>query len=97
MPPGSYLDANTLGHGALATIMNDTIINKAKYYDFFKWHNYYSIHATNESADTDEICAFCAFLNDKKHSYTSTVYTNINRFWLYYYQAHPPYLGRPKT
>lgn len=84
MPPGSYLDASFLGHGALAAIMNDAIINKEKYYDYFKWHNHYSIHAANESADSDEICAFCGYLNDKKRSYTRSVYTHLNRFWLYY-------------
>lgn len=88
LPPGSYLDAYSLGHVTLAAIMNDTIINKDKYYDYFKWHNHYSIHATNDSADTDEICAFCAFLNSKKHSYTRSVYTRLSMFWLYYYNSN---------
>ncbi|XP_026331240.1 alpha-(1,3)-fucosyltransferase C-like, partial [Hyposmocoma kahamanoa] len=66
IPKGIYLDAESLGPGELARVMNDTMCNKKKYYDFFKWHNHYSFHASNASANTDEICAFCAFLNEKK-------------------------------
>lgn len=82
MPPGSYLDANVLGPLELARIINDTIHNKKKYYDFFKWHGYYSFHAHSESAATDEICSLCTYLNDNKHEYVKSVYTRITEFWL---------------
>lgn len=64
MPDGMYLDAFALGEEKLAKMMNDIISDKNKYYEYFKWHRYYSFHATNENADTDEICALCAFLNN---------------------------------
>lgn len=71
-----------LGAEKLAEIMNDTIYDKNKYYDFFKWRRYYSFHDTNvTTGDINGMCALCAFLNDKKHSYTRSVYTNITRFW----------------
>lgn len=62
--------------------MNDIILDKNKYYDFFKWRRYYSIHDHSESAETDEICALCSFLNDKKYKYKTTVYTHITWFWM---------------
>lgn len=64
MPDGIYLDAVALGEEKLAKKMNDIIGDKNKYYDYFKWQNYYSFHASNETADTDEICALCAALNN---------------------------------
>lgn len=81
MPKGIYIDANYLKPKDLAKTMNEYITNKDKYYDFFKWHDVYSFHYTNESADTDEICEFCAFLNDHKHLYKTSVYTYIEKFW----------------
>lgn len=61
--------------------MNKSIRNKKKYYDFFRWHNYYSFHAPNETAETDEICAFCALLNNKTFSREISVYEDITGFW----------------
>lgn len=83
MPKGIYLDANTLEPEELGRIINDTITNKEKYYDFFKWHGHYSFHDPTESADSDEVCALCAFLNDEKHGYESNVHTDIKDFWFY--------------
>lgn len=81
MPKGIYLDANSLGPKQLAKLISDYIIDEDKYYDFFKWHDVYSYHFTNESPDTDEICEFCAFLNDHKHFYKTSVYTYMDKFW----------------
>lgn len=81
LPPGSYLNAYALGAKKLAKTMNDIINDKEKYYDFFRWHEYYSFHAPNESADTDEVCGFCAYLNDEKRKYETFVYDNISEFW----------------
>lgn len=82
LPKGSYIDASYSVPEELASTMNDIIQDRNKYYNFFKWHNYYSIHDGSESADSDEICALCAFLNDKKHKYTRTSYTHINWYWI---------------
>lgn len=81
MPKGIYLQAINYELEELANIMNDTIYNKNKYYEFFKWHRYYTYVDPLESGNTDEMCAFCAFLNDKKLKYTRSVYTNISKFW----------------
>lgn len=61
--------------------MAKAIHHKEKYYDFFRWHNHYSFHAPNESADTDEICKFCALLNNKSYSREISVYEDITGFW----------------
>lgn len=82
MPDGMYLNAFKLGPQEVARIMNDAIRDKKKYYDFFKWHRYYKFHEPSENADSDEICAFCAFLNDKQQIQKSTVYTHITNFWM---------------
>lgn len=83
LPNGSYLDATTQRPEDLAKTIDDIIKDKNRYYDFFRWHRYYSIHASNETAETNEICAFCAFLNDRKHTYIKSVYKHINYFWSY--------------
>lgn len=62
--------------------MNETIHNLTKYYDFFKWHRYYSLHDPSESPETDEICSLCTFLNwQKKESFRKTIY-NISKFFV---------------
>lgn len=61
--------------------MNQIINNKAMYYDFFKWHRYYSFHAPIDSAFTDEICGFCAFLNNVTKSKATNVFPNIAHWW----------------
>lgn len=81
MPQGSYLDAYVLGPVRLAKTMNDIINNNNRYYDFFRWHRYYSFHAPVENADTDEVCNFCAYLNDINGTQKTTVYENIDKFW----------------
>lgn len=81
MPDGIYLDANVLGPQKLARIINDAVRNMEKYYEFFKWHRHYSFHKPSDNADSDEICAFCAILNDKNRTGVTSVYTHINSFW----------------
>lgn len=81
LPQGSYLDAQVLGQEKLAYIMNDTIHNKHKYYDFFKWGRYYSLNDPNETPETDNICEFCSFLNNEKNSQKINVYENLSAFW----------------
>lgn len=83
MPNGAYLDANILQPQELARIIYETVNDREKYYDFFRWHKYYSYHEPYESPDSDEICSFCAYLNKNKHinMYRSTVYKRITWFW----------------
>lgn len=82
MPNGAYLDANILQPQELASIINDTVNNREKYYDFFRWHKYYSYHDPYESPDTDEICSFCDYLNkNENYLYKRSVYTRITWFW----------------
>lgn len=76
-----YLNAHTLGPTKLAQEMNEIISDKAKYYEYFKWHRYYSFHAPIENAFTDEICGFCAFLNNVTKVNATNVFPNIVRWW----------------
>lgn len=76
-----YLDAHELGPTKLAQEMDEIIKDKAKYYEFFKWHRYYRFHAPIESAFTDEICGFCAFLNNVTKANTTNIVPNIARWW----------------
>lgn len=81
MPDGMYLNGFALGPSVLARIMSDSIRHKEKYFNFFKWHRYYKFHHPGENADSDEICAFCALLNDKQEMSKTRVYTHITNFW----------------
>lgn len=81
MPQGSYLNALALGPKKLAKTMNDIIANNNSYYDFFKWHRYYSLHAPVENADTDQVCNFCAYLNNVDLGQEKKVYENIVKYW----------------
>lgn len=81
MPDGIYLNAKTLGQEQLAWKMNELIRDKEKYYDYFRWHGHYSYHSASESADTDPICAFCAFLNDIDKRSERRVYSRFSLWW----------------
>lgn len=61
--------------------MNDTIHNKDKYYDFFKWRRYYSLNDPSETPETDNICEFCSYLNNEKNSDKINVYEDLTVFW----------------
>lgn len=76
-----YLNAHKLGPTKLAQEMDEIISDKTKYYEFFKWHRYYKFHGPIENAFTDEICGFCAFLNNVTKSNTTNVFPNISRWW----------------
>lgn len=81
MPEGIYLDALKLGVERLAKEMNDIINHPPRYYDFFKWHAYYSYHATAENKYRESVCAFCAFLNKNTNVYKKTIYNNVKEWW----------------
>lgn len=94
MPPGMYLDALAFGPEALAVKMNDVITHKQKYYDFFKWHRYYSFHDPGESADSDPLCRFCEFLNKRIEINETKVYPDIIR-WFNEKKERPKQLSAP--
>lgn len=81
MPTGSYLNAFILNAGDLAREISDSIKSKDKYYNFFKWHSYYSYHPPAESADTDPLCKFCAFLNNASTRHRRRVYERFTQWW----------------
>lgn len=59
--------------------MAEIISNKEEYYyDFFKWHGYYSFHFTGEDDFHQEICGLCALFNNKTIMARKTIYhTNL--------------------
>lgn len=59
--------------------MNEIINDKRKYYEFFKWHDYYSFHFSGEDHHSREFCALCAYLNNSKNK-TGIMY-NITLWW----------------
>lgn len=81
MPDGIYLDALELGVERLVKEMNDIMNNPTRYYDLFKWHAYYSFHATADNNYRESVCAFCAFLNNNAQMYKKSVYTNVKQWW----------------
>lgn len=81
MPDGIYLNARELGPEKLAKEMNDIIKDKQRYYNFFKWQRYYSFHETSEGAYTDELCRFCALLNNMRETNETKTYEDIANWW----------------
>lgn len=81
MPDGIYLDALRLGPVELARTMNEIINDTNKYYDFFRWHGYYSFHDTEEDLFKREVCALCELLNNKTLMQQSTVFSNLSLWW----------------
>lgn len=81
LPENSYLNAIEYSPRELAKIMHDVIIDKEKYFDYFRWHKYYSFHDTYKSADTDDYCAFCTLLNDMERRRERSVYTHFGKWW----------------
>lgn len=108
MPDGVYLNANVIGEEEMAMKMNTLIQDKEKYYDYFKWHDYYTYHDATDSADTDPVCAFCAFMNNMTRRSQRRVYARFTQWWnegskddplIWYNQSDPKvkalYLVRP--
>lgn len=79
MPEGIFLDANKLAPHQMAEKMIEIMNDINKYYQFFKWHEYYSFHSTNEDRFNREVCSLCAFLNNNKDR--TNVYENIVEWW----------------
>lgn len=81
MPDGSYLNANNYEPWELAREMSEIIKNKTRYYNYFKWRRYYSVHDSDESPETDVLCRFCNFLNKNNKFNTTTEYPDIVRWF----------------
>lgn len=81
LPDGTYLNAKEIAPEKMANKMNEIIRDKQKYYDFFKFHRYYTYQATAESVDTDPLCAFCAFINDESRRNSRRTYTEFYKWW----------------
>lgn len=81
LPPGSYLDANELTPEELAKTIHSIINDKEKYYNFFRWHKYYSYGHIYDSTETDDYCVFCALLNDYIKIGERSSYTHFARWW----------------
>lgn len=81
MPPESFIDARSLGPAALAMKMVEIINDKKKYYDYFRWRRYYSLHDTDESTETDVWCIFCKYLNDNLKLNRTTTYPDLLRWY----------------
>lgn len=81
MPDGIYLNAQESGARELAKEMNDIIRNPLKYYNFFKWHDHYSFHNSDEDNYHDAICGFCALLNNKTRRGQRITYKYITKWW----------------
>lgn len=80
MPDGAYLDARELGPEKLAKVMFESILNKKQYYEFFKWHRYYSFHDAKENPETDWFCGLCAALNNMPRERRSII-KKFTRWW----------------
>lgn len=88
MPDGIYLNARTLGPAKLAKEMIDIIYNKTRYYDFFRWHEYYSFHHIIENQYYNEICGLCEMLNNKTVMEKQSV-RHTNLWWNEWYNGPP--------
>lgn len=81
MPKGIYLDGNKLGPERLAKQMDRIINDMEQYYEFFKWHGYYSFHVAYEDRYQREVCALCELFNNKTRMNTISIWHNIVEWW----------------
>lgn len=81
MPDEIYLNAQKLGAQGLAKEMDNIIRDPQRYFNFFKWHGYYSFHNSDEDNYHNAVCGFCAFLNNKTRRNQRTAYKYITKWW----------------
>lgn len=78
LPDGIYLHGRLLGAEKLAKMMIETINDKQRYYEFFKWHAYYSFHDIDvDNQRHDGLCDLCALANNK----TRRPLKYLTKFW----------------
>lgn len=81
MPDEIYLNAHELGARGIAKEMDDIIRDPKRYYNFFKWHGYYSFHNSDEDKYNEAVCGFCALLNNRTRRDQRTAYKYITKWW----------------
>lgn len=81
MPEGIYLDALRLKPAELAMTMSKMMNDTYTYYDYFRWHEYYSFHFTGEDSFHREVCGLCELLNNKSRMHQTTVFNNLTQWW----------------
>lgn len=74
------MNGNILSEEEVAAKINGAIQNKQMYYDYFRWHRYYTYQSVDGGV-TDPLCAFCAFLNDNSIRTQRRVYARIDKWW----------------
>lgn len=78
MPDGIYLNARSFVPEKLATEIVEIIHDKKKYYEYFKWHRYFSYSHCREGHN---ICELCAMLNNHTQRTATSVYMNFSLWW----------------
>ncbi|XP_034836324.1 alpha-(1,3)-fucosyltransferase C-like [Maniola hyperantus] len=77
LPPGSYLDVRNTTVEALVATMYESIKNREKYYDFFRWRNHYSI----VKAPGMDPCVLCELLNNPARLVQKVSYDHFRKWW----------------
>lgn len=81
LPDGAYLNAGLYTPQALAKKMTYIIKYRQNYYDYFKFHRYYTYRAIGESEDTNPLCTFCKFINDGSIWIVRRTYALFSKWW----------------
>lgn len=76
-----------MSESEVAAKINEAIKDKQKYYDFFKWHRYYTFHHA-AGGDDDTLCAFCSLLNEESIRNQRRVYARFDNWWNEYRSAN---------
>ncbi|VVD00336.1 unnamed protein product [Leptidea sinapis] len=77
LPPGSYLNVHNNTPAQLAYKMNEIILNRELYHDFFRWKNHYIISKTRGLNG----CDLCKLLNNPMHRLEKVSYVNFRKWW----------------
>lgn len=81
MPDGIYLNGNFLTEEEIAEKINEAVQDKQKYYNYFRWHRYYTYQLMSDVGDKDPLCEFCAFLNNEAIRNQRRVYAGFTKWW----------------
>lgn len=78
MPDGIYINARSFVPEQLATEIINIIHNMNTYYEYFKWHRYFSYSHLKQSHN---ICALCTMLNNETLRTNTSIYMNFSLWW----------------
>lgn len=81
MPDGVYLNGNFLNEEDIAAKINEAIQDKQKYYNYFRWHRYYTYQFIEDVGENDPLCEFCALLNNEASRNERRVYAGFTKWW----------------